>query len=860
MNGSEHSGSYFDKEINLDNLYSALIECFSVILCGYAAGKLHLISPRETRGLDVFVRAFSLPSIIFLSLAQLDLSTVNWKFLGSILVSKTIVFCGVIIVTLFLSRPVHLGRTGLYAVFCTQSNDFAIGYPILNALYGTEHPYYPSYVYLLAPISLAVLNPIACILLEIGKIQDREVARIDGEQHKEVIDGVDGPQRPKVSESRTKSKYDSLQSSDIAPKNNPYEGKSRVQFCGRVFLNIATNPIMVMTLMGMLGSLFYHYIKFVGVVLNAFAKVFSTMALFVLGLRMVGTANNLKGNALVAPGILIITKLLVFPLITREVVSLLHTGTNATETLNLSTFGFMYGTFPSAPMVFVLATQYEVEVDAIASSLVICTFLSAPLMYISAKMVFMDFIPSSDYYRKLETFTFNLGIFGIPLGIWLLVLFLVNKAFSKVPHRVTGFLIISQILLCIGAALHPLRNLCKPWSAYVQFFIFAFGLYSSRLWAGFLAATLAVLQSRSLCFVIKLVPGFIALAWGIPAILVVAECFVSVPNYEFESLVNPDFNHKMFQSVVTLLLLSVSFVGTSVCLILQQRYQKRFAKYMVLVHEVNSKDLQDVRETNIAENSERCNEACTGLTDIEEIVSETKPNICSGDCKDEGLCSSEFSCTEVEREMCEQRIKQYKNQVINEEMDEDHQDRQILKHVVLLLLLVTSMFVNLMLSIWTLVVEDAVSGLYVELLFLNITLNIGQIFITFPVFGFDSRILISNLTNRWRRFCYGAECIVLTPPEDLGFETTHVCQQFIAHHLHDCEGEIAKNKRLRLRMYRDCFQGKTLVSWLQAQRLAKDETEAIQYACHLLEGRVLRHIENRHHFENSNLLYTFKQY
>lgn len=82
------------------------------------------------KGIDVFVRTFSLPSVIFLSLAQLDMSAVNWNFLGSILVSKSVVFIAVIIVTLCLSRPIHLGKLGLYAVFCTQSNDFALGYPI----------------------------------------------------------------------------------------------------------------------------------------------------------------------------------------------------------------------------------------------------------------------------------------------------------------------------------------------------------------------------------------------------------------------------------------------------------------------------------------------------------------------------------------------------------------------------------------------------------------------------------------------------------------------------------------------------------------------------------------------------------
>lgn len=102
----------------------------NIFLNRYAAGRLNLISQQESKGLNVFVSTFSLPSLIFLSLAQLDLSSVNWTFLGSILLSKSIVFIGVIIITFCINRPIHYGKPGIYAVFCTQSNDFAIGYPI----------------------------------------------------------------------------------------------------------------------------------------------------------------------------------------------------------------------------------------------------------------------------------------------------------------------------------------------------------------------------------------------------------------------------------------------------------------------------------------------------------------------------------------------------------------------------------------------------------------------------------------------------------------------------------------------------------------------------------------------------------
>lgn len=96
----------------------------------YLAGRWEIVTQEQSSGLNTFVGTFCLPSLIFLSLATLDLSSVNWYFLGSILIAKTVVFASVAIITLLVTRPFSPGRSGLYAIFCTQSNDFAIGFPI----------------------------------------------------------------------------------------------------------------------------------------------------------------------------------------------------------------------------------------------------------------------------------------------------------------------------------------------------------------------------------------------------------------------------------------------------------------------------------------------------------------------------------------------------------------------------------------------------------------------------------------------------------------------------------------------------------------------------------------------------------
>lgn len=53
------------------------------------------------------------------------------------------------------------------------------------------------------------------------------------------------------------------------------------------------------------------------------------------------------------------------PLVCRQTVNIIQAGENFNDTTELSTFGFLYGTFPAAPGAFVIATQYNVEVELV---------------------------------------------------------------------------------------------------------------------------------------------------------------------------------------------------------------------------------------------------------------------------------------------------------------------------------------------------------------------------------------------------------------------------------------------------------------------------------------------------------------
>ncbi|KAH8415724.1 hypothetical protein KR222_010760 [Zaprionus bogoriensis] len=896
--------------VSMDNFYPALVQCFGIIICGYIAGRFKIISNAETKGLATFVGTFALPSLIFLSLVELNWNTVNWTFMLAMLISKAFVFFAVLIVCLLVTRPLNYSRAGLMAIFCTQSNDFAIGYPIVMALYKDVHPEYASYLYLMAPISLAILNPIGLVLMEISKIM--------------------------------KNKEEVTRNPPLCPETCPAEQLSKQRRClgDRTILVLNTikslffNPLLLMTLLGVGGGFLFPkgLPEMVASVLRVFGQSFSATALFLLGLKIVGggsgSERKSKGTGLLLPIVLILVKILVLPLVCRQTVNIINAGDNFNDTTELSTYAFLYGTFPAAPGAFVIATQYNVEVELIARSMVLCTFISAPLMFISAKMISLTNLKPLDYLHELDAFSFDISIAGAAACCWMLTLLIVTKRFKRMPQRITACLVLSQLMCCIGVILWSKLDHVQRWPLYLQFFLFNIGTYSSRLWTAILAITLLFLQCRSLCFVLKLWPYMLVFAWGVPAVisgLLIAFDSKSMPSEKQ----NPSFQYGNAQAAIAVFMLVMCFIVTVGSLVLHQRYRKRYEKYLTYTRDLSSPDSpasdlhstvstanllanadrsslrQSVRTTSYSSSSDDdemiptavapdnrvgtgCGSGngncCSGSTattpttastvvmDIEDLLNRTRQRNVNVNAKDldridsappveAHMCSSSYNCgPSTSRQSCQNIIERYEEQTRRGleplEHTSDCDEHQTLKHTILLIILLCSMFVGLAVSIWTLVMEG-MSGIYLELSFLDAFLNFGQGLIVLAVFIGDTGELLMPLVKFWRKIWYGANVVSLPHWSNLRPETKQICEQFRNHHLENCKKDIAKDRRWRIRVYRKVFYGSEFVSWLIEVGLSKDRMEAVHYARHLVDGRVLRHINNVYHFEDKQLLYNF---
>uniref|UniRef100_A0A3B4CU96 DEP domain-containing protein n=1 Tax=Pygocentrus nattereri TaxID=42514 RepID=A0A3B4CU96_PYGNA len=428
--------------MSIDKLFPALLECFGIILCGYAAGRANIITSTQAKGLGNFVSRFALPALLFKNMVLLDFGNVIWPFLWSILVAKLSVFFIVCVLTLLVtSKDTRFSKAGLFSIFATQSNDFALGYPIVEALYRNTHPEYLQYIYLVAPVSLMVLNPIGFAFCEVQKRRGEHV------QH-----------------------------------------QSKLYVVGVVLLQVLRNPIVFMVVVGIAS----HFLlgqkipPFMEEFVDGLANSFGGAALFYLGLTMVGQLRKLTKSTVVALILLITAKLLMMPLICRGMVEVLDSGNiSSLNHSSLSNYAFLYGVFPTAPSVAIYAAHYNMELQVVTSGMVISTFLSAPIMYVSAWLLTIPWMDPKPLASALQNISFNISIVSLFALVWCVAVKIMSKKFCRLPHMFTVNLFVAQLGVCIGMIAWNFVVVKDNFIGQVFTFTLLYGsLYSTYIWPG----------------------------------------------------------------------------------------------------------------------------------------------------------------------------------------------------------------------------------------------------------------------------------------------------------------------------------------------------------------------------------------
>uniref|UniRef100_A0A671Q0P1 Integral membrane protein GPR155-like n=1 Tax=Sinocyclocheilus anshuiensis TaxID=1608454 RepID=A0A671Q0P1_9TELE len=748
--------------MSIDKLLPALLECFGIILCGYVAGRTNIIPATHAKGLGSFVSKFALPALLFKNMVLLDFGDVIWPFFFSILVAKVTVFFFVCVLTLLVAdRESRFSKAGLFSIFATQSNDFALGFPIVEALYRNTHPEYLQYIYLVAPVSLMVLNPLGFAFCEVQR-------RRTGE-----------PQQ-----------------------------QSKLQVLGLVLLQVVKNPVVFMVVIGVIS----HFLlgqkipPFMEEFVDGLANSFGGAALFYLGLTMVGQLKKLTRSTVVALILLITAKLLVMPLICRGMVEVLDCGSRSSMNhTSLSNYAFLYGVFPTAPSVAIYASHYNMELEVVTSGMVIGTFLSAPIMYVSAWLLTIPWMDSDPLASALQHVSFNISIISLFALVWSVAVMLLSRKFHRIPHIFTINLFVAQLLACVGMIAWNFMAEQDNFLGQVLTFTLLYGsLYSTYIWPGLIALSLLLMRRRE---EVNFRPGVPVLA--VSVLLLTGE---RLPN-----TIDSAFFYGKTQVTCTSVVLFVSIVLCGVSLTLLSRRTQDY-------HSLERGSLSDSEEDTHTEQPGAIGSINTGVT-------LTTPPF--------QQCTS-TSCLLVEEE---QKV-----------ADRQNTDIQSTRHVLVCLLLTVSLLANLSSCLWWLFNKDP-GRLYLELQFFCVVANFGQGLISFAFFGLDKHLIISpfkkRLVSLWQG--WGQEVTGSAASEEIRL----TCTQFLTYHKEQCVRDIIHKKRCGQRSTTEAFLGSDMVRWLQSVGLASDSGEALAYGWRLLEGGVIQHITLEHGFQDEALHYRF---
>ncbi|XP_074531919.1 lysosomal cholesterol signaling protein [Halichoeres trimaculatus] len=745
------AGSAVVPHMSIDKLFPALLECFGIILCGYIAGRADIITESQAKGLGNFVSKFALPALLFKNMVLLDFGDVIWAFLWSVLVAKVTVFVLVCVLTLMVASPdTRYSKAGLYAIFATQSNDFALGYPIVDALYRSTYPEYLQYIYLVAPVSLMLLNPIGFAFCEVQKWRQAS-----------------------------------------------HSHHSTVGIVGVVVIQVLKNPVVFMVIIGIVA----HFVlgQRIPAVLSEFidglANSFGGAALFYLGLTMVGQLRKLTRDTGVALILLITAKLLVMPLVCKDMVDILDVGENSTSSnhTSLSNFAFLYGVFPTAPSVAIYAGHYNMELEVVTSGMVISTFLSAPIMYVSAWLLTIPLMDPTPLVTELENVSFNISIVSLLALVWTIVVMLLSRKFNRLPHLFALNLFLAQFLVCVSMILWNflVKQEGNLIGKIITFTLLYGSLYSTYIWTGLIPLCLALTNRDDL---LRLRPGvFMLLGWGVPFLMIGALLILG----ERTDSIDSAFFYGRAQIISTAVVLAVSLGLGAISLMGLSQGDREQRGYEALnraaVTGLNdelrppggTEDSQQ-HQQQLTENSPACSinsdpHSFSPLQSLPDMIASTQREHTNSTGHSGALFDGQTQASSSEQPLD-----------LPPPGLQPTDDKQTVRHVLLCLLLSVSLLANLSSCLWWLFNKDP-GRLYLELQFFCAVANYGQGFLSFGIFGLDRHLIILPFKKRLLGLWQGTDVEDISPsgvPEEVRL----TCTQFVRYHKDQCVQDIVHTR------------------------------------------------------------------
>lgn len=865
IDGNSTGGGSRSGETDFDRLLPTLAEVFAVIICGYIAGRFRLISPSEVKGLNDFTTYFSMLPLIFLNLVTINFAFVNWTFVLSILLGKVIVFALVACVTSAVKFPMNLAYAGIYGIFCTQGNDFGLAYPIMSSLYGNRRPMYPGYMYLIAPTSLIVTNPLGFLLMEIQKNR--------------IYDG----------DSKSRGLF-----------------STTLRTIGAVSWAVMRNYVVCATLLGILGNFLFHgsLPNVVYGILQLLSSAFSASILFLLGISAVGYGSSeaSKRDGVLVPGLLLVAKMIVSPVVTRGSIQLLCSGSPDIE--DLSDFGFLYGMIPTGPIVMLFAAKYCLKTDMLAITMVISTALFGPVIYVLGRMVSLNVKGPGEYLGELKETMFVLSILNMLSCAWICLCITVSRKWRNHIYKVTVCLLLSQIIMSIGIFLWGLLETDHKYMIYFEVAFITSGQLMSRIWVTLLAATLLVKQKRPNIKFSNNILYPMGLGFAIPFVVIVILLIVtSLGKCEPEvDRQLPLFTYGRLEAIAAIVVLLICLLVTICSIVLYYRSlssdateRERKAESVrnnegsdnAFVNGGHSEDEKGVSVDHLIDGTSTAIQKLTRPTlDLVAVNQKEKESHAAVDVTTSGSeKTKDRNCWKVISSMKRSETSFSQKNLLSDKtseksqspsspvggtvnvsfdttetepsssstnivMPEDHKEKKTyLRHVIVLIVSCISIAVGLTTSSWKLTTNHT-NGLFVAMEFLDVVLSVGQGVFVFIIFIKDSKYIFNPIAKWLKKFTLSktSHDLELYAIDEV---TRQQCHQFLTYHLNNCIRDLPKNIEEENLCFAKSFTGKDLVEWLIKVGLANNRSNAEVYGQRLMVGNVIQSVNRAVQFHDS---------
>eukprot|EP00931_Biecheleriopsis_adriatica_P061618 TRINITY_DN37054_c0_g1_i1.p1 TRINITY_DN37054_c0_g1~~TRINITY_DN37054_c0_g1_i1.p1 ORF type:complete len:759 (-),score=92.06 TRINITY_DN37054_c0_g1_i1:82-2286(-) len=406
------------------DLAVVLISICSAIMLGYVCKSNGFISPGagDTKGLRVFTGSIAFPALVFNTVATAELGSINFGVVFACSLAKLIIFWSIWIISYFAFLP---GRakgqrvltSTVFAFFAISSDDFATGFPVIDALYG---PSMTVYIAANSTVGSLLMVPMTLVMLEIGKglLQER-----DGQ-------------------------------------NAGRASLSEQAFA--ILQNITFNPVIVMTCAGLVFQLFFgsslvpdgpgtaRLPEPLASIVELWSGPFSMLALMSTGLSL--TSASLR----FWPMLLVVFKLVVCGYLSYA----LGLAFIKDPLKRLHDFTFFYGCIPTSSAPLVLAQAFDPgATEIIASAVLFGYVLAAPNMIVTALFLSEEF---KDMTFLVNTIQSTVGLLSaVSAGLCLLFFAITRKSWK---HAGGTLALYAAAVFCYGLMDFYLSSVCQETS------------------------------------------------------------------------------------------------------------------------------------------------------------------------------------------------------------------------------------------------------------------------------------------------------------------------------------------------------------------------------------------------------------